>query len=276
MGEIRISVLGPKGTYSEKAVNQYSKNAEIIYCKTIQDAVEAVFQGKADLCIVPEENSLEGLIHPTFDLLKKIKENDLFIIGEEVVHIEHCFLVKESIKDVKMIYSKKEALDQCRIYIKNNFSNAKIYEADSTADAARKASMAGHIAAIASKEAAKEYGLKVIAENIQDENENYTRFVVIGKNILRPTGNDKISIIVYLKENKPGALYEILGEFASRKIDLTKIESRPTKKRLGEYIFYLVAKGHQFDSKSKIPEVLRKIKNIAQQVDVLGSYPVAN
>lgn len=272
---MKISTLGPKGTYSEKAVNQYDKNAEIIYCKTTQDAVEAVFQRKADLCIVPEENSLEGLINPTFDLLKKIKEKDLFIIGEEVVHIEHCFLVKERVKDITMIFSKREALEQCRMYIKNNFPNAKVYEADSTADAAKKAAMAKHIAAIASKEAAKEYGLKVIAENVQDENENYTRFVVIGKNIPRPTGNDKTSIIVYLKENKPGALYEILGEFANRKIDLTKIESCPTKKRLGEYIFYLVARGHQLDNKSKIPDVLQAIKNIAQQIDILGSYPSA-
>jgi prephenate dehydratase len=139
--------------------------------------------------------------------------------------------------------------------------------------AAKMASGSKDIAAIASEESAQRYGLKILTENIQDVNENYTRFIVIGKETPHATGNDKTSIIIYLQKNRPGALFEILDEFAKKNIDLTKIESRPTKKLLGDYLFHIDLKGHIEDR--KIIETFEKIKNKVGMLKILGSYPAA-
>lgn len=267
---MKIAILGPRGTFSEKAAKQWDSKAEIVYCDSISDAIEAILTGEVDFSIVPIENSLDGSIRITLDLLR---ENAPPVIGEMDVHVELCLLFKGKKEDVTMIYSKSEALTQCPKYIKTNFPGVQVYESTSTADAAHKASLAKHIAAVASREAAREYGLKIFAENIQDVNENYTRFIVIGKEKSVPTGNDKTSLIVCPEANRPGALYEILGEFANRGIDLTKIESRPTKRKLGEYLFYLDARGHELDPKSKIREAIQAVKNKARVI-VLGSYPI--
>ncbi|MCX9009759.1 MAG: ACT domain-containing protein, partial [Candidatus Methanoperedens sp.] len=139
--------------------------------------------------------------------------------------------------------------------------------------AAKLASESNSIAAIASRESAQIYGLGILAENIQDMNENYTRFIVIGKIAPSPTGNDKTSIIIYLEKNRPGALYEILGEFANNSIDLTKIESRPTKKVLGDYLFHIDLRGHVEDKKVK--DTLERVKAKVGMLKILGSYPAA-
>jgi len=265
-----IATLGPRGTYSEKAARQLDMSARIVFCRNIPDVVEAVLAGKEDVAVVPIENSLEGSVNVTLDLLR---ENKLSVIGEINVHVVHCLVMKGKKEDVTMIYSHSQALAQCRKYLRENFPNAQIYETTSTADAANKASLAKHIAAIASKEAANEYGLKIFAKNIQDVNENYTRFIVIGKNIPEPTGNDKTSIIVYPKENKFGALYEILGVFAKRGIDLTKVESRTTKKALGDYLFHIDLNGHVKDK--IVAAALEELREIVQMLKILGSYPKA-
>lgn len=270
---MRIATLGPKGTYSEKAVRQYDGKAEIVFCSTISEAIEAVKEEKADLAIVPTENSLLGSVDLTLDLLRNVKENNMYIAGEEIVRIKLCLLIKGDIKDVAMIYSKKEAFPQCRIYIKDNFPNVKIYEADSTAEAARYALLANSTAAIASCEAAQEYGLKIYAENIQDKKNNYTSFIIIGKKNSQPTGNDKTSFIVYPEGNWQGVYYEILGAIAKRGIDLTRVESRPTQEKLGEYVFYFDVKGHHLDPDLKIQDAIQAIKNMGHGVEVLGSYP---
>lgn len=267
----RILTLGPKGTYSEKAAKQLGDGNEIVFLKTISDVVEMADKEKDAIGIVPVENSLEGSVNITLDLLRG---NRMFVIGEIIVHVKHCLLMKGNKEDITMIYSHQQALAQCREYLKKNFPNAQLYETTSTADAANKASMARHIAAIASEEAAAEYGLKIFGKNIQDVNENYTRFIMIGRDIPESTGNDKTSVIVCPMENRPGALYEILGEFATRKIDLTKIESRPSKTKLGEYIFYLDARGHEFSPDSGIRDAIQKIRDSGHQVNVLGSYPI--
>ncbi|MBE0522054.1 MAG: prephenate dehydratase [Candidatus Methanoperedenaceae archaeon] len=261
--------FGPEGSFSEKAAKQWSKG-ELRFYDDIPDTVEALLNNEVDYCVVPVENSLEGSVTITLDLLM---EHQLKIVGEEIVQVKHLLLSKARREDIKIIMSHPQALSQCRRFIKTNFRNVEVRSALSTSHAARLASESKEIAAIASREAADKYGLDIIAENIQDRNENFTRFIVIGKKTPPSTGNDKTSIIVYLEKNRPGALYEILGEFSSNGIDLTKIESRPTKKVLGDYLFYIDIRGHIHDR--KIKEALEKIKNRAGMLKIIGSYPAA-
>ncbi|VVB89286.1 Prephenate dehydratase [uncultured archaeon] len=271
MEQMIIGILGPEGSFSEKAAKQWNSGAELRYYDDILDTVDALLQDEVDYSIVPIENSIEGSITLTLDLLL---EHNLEITGEVLVRIEHCLLSKSRLDDIKIIMSIPQALSQCRKYIKNNFKNIEVRSSLSTSHAAKLASESTGIAAIASRESAKRYGLEILDENIQDANENVTRFVVVGKDMPHATGNDKTSIILYLEKNRPGALYDILGEFADRGIDLTKIESRPTKKGLGDYLFYIDMKGHINDKNVK--KALDKIKSKVEMLKILGSYPVAN
>lgn len=266
-----LGILGPQGTYSEKAALQWDDKAELRYYDDIFDTVDALLRNEVESSIVPVENSLEGSITITLDLLM---EHQLKITGEVIVQIKHCLLSKGKIEEIKVIMSHPQALSQCRKYIKDNFKGIEARPDLSTSHAAKLASGSKEIAAIASVESANMYNLKILNENIQDVNENFTRFIVIGRTTPSPTGNDKTSIIVHLEKNRPGALHEILGEFACRNIDLTKIESRPTKKFLGDYIFYMDMKGHIQDK--IIKETLEKIKLRVRMLKILGSYPAAN
>lgn len=265
-----IGTLGPEGSYSEKAARQWDDKADLKFYDDIFDTVDAIMRKEVDCSIVPIENSLEGSITLTLDLLM---EHQLKITGEVIVRIKHCLLSKGKIEDIKVIMSHPQGLSQCRKFIKNNFKGIEIRSDLSTSHAAKLASESKEIAAIASGESARMYGLKILDENIQDVKENFTRFIVIGKTTPALTSNDKTSIIVYLEKNRPGALYEILGEFASRNIDLTKIESRPTKKALGDYVFYIDIRGHIEDK--PIKETLSKIKSKVGMLKILGSYPAA-
>lgn len=265
-----IGTLGPQGTYTEKAARQWDNKAELRYYDDIFDTVDALLRKEVDCSIVPIENSLEGSITLTLDLLM---EHQLKIIGEVIVQIKHCLLSRGKPENIKIIMSHPQALSQCRKYTKNHYRDVEIRSAPSTSHAAKLASGSIEIAAIASRESADVYGLKVLEENIQDVNENFTRFVVIGKETRAPTGDDKTSVIIYLEKNRPGALYEILGDFANKKIDLTKIESRPTKKVLGDYLFYIDMKGHI--EEKLIKDTLDKIKSKVGMLKILGSYPAA-
>ena len=262
--------LGPEGSFSEKAAKQWS-SGKLQFYDDILDTVEALLNNEVDYCVVPVENSLEGSVTITLDLLM---EHQLNVVGEEIVQIKHLLLSKGNKEDVKIIMSHPQALSQCRKFIKTNFKGAEVRSALSTSHAAKLASESKDIAAIASMETVDKYGLNILAENIQDGNENFTRFIVIGKNTSPPTGNDKTSIIVYLEKNRPGALYKILGEFSRNGIDLTKIESRPTKKVLGDYLFYIDLKGHVDDV--NIKESLETIRGMVGMLKIIGSYPVAS
>lgn len=265
-----IGILGPEGSFSEKAAKQWNDKAELRYYDDILDTVDALIHDEVDHSILPIENSLEGSVSITLDILL---EYHLKIVGEVIVHIQHCLLSKGKLHDIKTILSHPQALSQCRKYIKNNFRDVEVRSTLSTSHAAMLATTSKDIAAIASKESAQWYELEVLAENIQDVNQNFTRFIVIGKSIPPATGNDKTSIIVYLEKNRPGALYEILGEFAKQGIDLTKIESRPTKKVLGDYLFYIDLRGHIEDD--TIKNTLKAIKNKVRMLKIIGSYPAA-
>ena len=265
-----IGTLGPEGSFSEKAAKQWNDKAELRYYDDILDTVDALLRDEVDCSIVPIENSLEGSITLTLDLLM---EQQLKIVGEVIVQIRHCLLSKGRLADLKILMSIPQALSQCKKYIKQNFKNIEVRTTLSTSQAAKLASEAKHIAAIASRESARIYGLEILDEDIQDANENFTRFIVIGRTTPPATGNDKTSLIVYLEKNRPGALYEILGEFATEGIDLTKIESRPTKRVLGDYLFYIDLKGHIEDR--IINDALDRVKSKVGMLKILGSYPAA-
>jgi len=282
-----IGVLGPEGSYSEKAANLWAlkygiSGAELRYFADIEDAFLAVVKGKSDVSIIPVENSIEGSVGVTLDLLL---ENDAVIIAEIVVKIEHCLLSKGGPEKVRVILSHPQGLAQCRHFLKKHFPEAELRSTGSTSHAARLAGEFEEMAAIASPEAAERYNLKILLSNVQDRKENYTRFIVLksgGKasteQVLCVAESEKYkfsacktSIIVYLEKDRPGALYEILGAFAKRKINLTKIESRPSKKELGDYYFYIDFEGHTSDA--LIKDALEDIKVKADTFKVLGSYP---
>ncbi|MCX9075380.1 MAG: prephenate dehydratase [Candidatus Methanoperedens sp.] len=265
-----IGTLGPEGSFSEKAAREWNEKAELRYYVDIAETVEGLMCGEVDYSIVPIENSIEGSIAFALDLLM---EYQLKITGEIIVQINHHLLSKGNPEDIKIIMSIPQALSQCRKFIKKNFRNIELRSALSTSQAAKLASESKEIAAIASRESAQRYGLQILAENIQDVNENYTRFIVIGKNTPPATGKDKTSIIIYLEKNRPGALFEILGYFANNGIDLTKIESRPTKKSLGDYLFYIDMGGHMEDR--VIKDTLDKVQGKVGMLKILGSYPYA-
>ena len=271
-----IGAMGPEGSYSEKAAKLWaSKNghggAEFRYFADIEDTFLAAIEGKSDLSVVPIENSIEGSVGITLDLLL---EKDITIIGEVVVKIEHCLLSKGGSEKIKIILSHPQGLAQCRHFLKKHFPEAELRSTGSTSHAARLAGEFEEMAAIASPEAAECYRLRILLSNIQDQKENYTRFIVlkIGKTVSAyETLPCKTSLIVYLEKDRPGALYEILGAFAKRKINLTKIESRPSKKELGDYYFYIDFEGHASDE--LIKDALEDIKAKVDTLKVLGSYP---
>ncbi len=282
---MNMGVLGPKGSYSEKAAKQWiteqkSKNkVSLEYYDDIPDTISAIVDRTVDIGVVPIENSIEGSVGITLDMLL---ENDLNIIGEIVVPIEHCLLSKGSLSNIRVILSHPQALAQCRQFIKTNFENTDIRTTGSTSHAAKLANEFEEMAAIASRESAQMYGLDILIPNIQDRKENHTRFIVIEAHdgVIEKTAaaskkNDfKTSIIVYLKKDRPGALYELIGEFAKRDINLTRIESRPSKRELGDYIFYIDFAGHINDA--NIKDALDNITSNVGMLKMLGSYPICN
>ena len=282
-----IGVLGPTGSYSEKAAEKWTaktgdaKGFSLHYYDDIPDTVSALLDKTIDLGIIPVENSLEGSVGITLDLLN---ENDLTIVGEMVVTIKHCLLSKGKLSDVRVILSHPQALAQCRQFLKKRFENAEIRTTGSTSHAAKLANEFEEMAAIASRESAQMYGLEVLIQDIQDRKENHTLFIVIkaGPSEKKPAEpgsllslpekvSYKTSIIAYLKKDRPGALYELLGEFAKRGVNLTRIESRPSKRALGDYIFYIDFEGHT--NEEVIKDALDNITSSVGMLKNLGSYP---
>jgi prephenate dehydratase len=273
---LKIGYLGPKGTFSHEAVIEYlGKNSGEFTAfdyNTIQDAILAVQNGEIDEAIVPTENSLEGAINVTLDVLAT--EVELSIKQEVVIAIKENLMVKKgtSLKDIKAILSHPQPLGQCRKYISTNFPEAVIRPVYSTAGAAEEiAKGKGDCAAIGSLTAAKVYGLDVLASSIQDGDNNLTRFVVVSKENRSKTGNDKTSI-VFSTEDKPGSLYRVLDIFNLWDINMARIESRPAKNQLGRYIFFVDIIGHIEDDDVK--DALTMIKKKTSFFKLLGSYPV--
>ena len=263
---MKLGVLGPEGTFSERAATLWSNDSELIYFKDFEDVLKAVERGELDAGVVPLENSLEGAIGLTMDLLLTLQVK---IIGEINVPIRHCLLGRGE-GEVKVILSHPQALAQCRQFIRQHFPHAEIRTTGSTSHAAKLAQEFPEMAAIAGTDAAKKYDLKVLARDIQDGQNNVTRFALVGRDLPKPTGEDKTSLVVYLQRDSPGALYGILKEFAIRNINLTRIESRPSRKCLGDYYFYIDIDGHI--SEPLVREALLRVESKSTMVKVLGSY----
>ena len=282
---MKIGILGPEGTFSETAALLWLKRmetgnieeAERQYYETIFDVSESLLRKDVNYGIVPIENSLEGSVGETLDLLlNENREGGMRIVGEILVPITICLLSKGTFTQIRTLVSHPHALAQCKHFIRSRLqiTGVKVKSVDSTAGAARLAQEDESIAALASAEAAKKYDLCILAENVQDQ-ESVTRFIVLSSagSRTQPTGKDKTSVIIYLKEDCPGALYDVLGEFAQRGVNLTKIESRPSKRALGDYMFHIDCEGHIEDEEVK--EMLKAVERKVAMLKILGSYPMA-
>jgi prephenate dehydratase len=271
---LKIGYLGPSGTFSQEAMKVYIKGKEryIEYdYGTIQDTILAVNNGEIDEAIVPTENSLEGAVNVTLDMLAA--EDDLQIKAEVIIDIKQNLMAKKgtSLDDIRYILSHPQPIGQCRKYISKNFPDAKIRLLSSTAEAALVVSKGEkNSAAIGSIIISDIYGLDVLKTDIQDGCNNLTRFVVISKNDSGRTGCDKTSI-VFSTEDKPGSLYRILDIFNLWDINMTRIESRPAKNQLGSYKFFVDLNGHRDDD--NIRDALTMIKKKTSFFKLLGSYP---
>lgn len=267
----RVAYLGPPGTFSQTAVlNHFGQHCALQACATIDDAFAAVGQGDVDFAVVPVENSTEGVVNNTQDCLI---DTALQIVGEEIVPIEHQLMVGAGCagEAIDVIASHKQSLAQCRQWLQSRYPDAQLQECASNAEAAKLASREPGTAAIAGRMAATIYGLDIVAENIQDQQHNSTRFLILGQTGVEATGHDKTSILVYTA-NKPGALFRVLQPFEELQLSLTKIDSRPSKRQAWEYVFFIDFEGHRDDE--SVVELFRRLQSCTEEVKVLGSYPM--
>jgi len=266
----RVSFQGERGAYSEAAsVSFFGDEVNTIPCSTFADALKNTENGTSDYSVLPVENSLEGSVGESNDLLLSTKLN---VIGEIYHRIHHCLIGTGSIGDIDTVYSHPQALGQCRQFIqKNSLKTIPSYDTAGSVKIIKDLNQ-NSAACIASSNAAKIFGVPVIQEGIEDNANNYTRFLIFSKEKSNTTENSKTSIIFSVK-HESGALYQIINEFYQQKINLTKIESRPNKNTAWEYNFYVDFEGHQDDS--AIKDVLQKLSDNTTFLKILGSYPIA-
>lgn len=266
---MKIATLGPEGTFSHETVIKYKRKATILFTDTIRDVFDSVASNKASLGIVPIENSIAGTVGQTLDYLM---EFGLKIKAEKILPISHNLVSFGKINDIRLLYLHPQTYEQCELFIKKNLSKAEIIQTSSNGKSAEiiAKSKDKTKASIIPKIAVEIYKLKILKKDVQDNRFNVTRFFVIAKGDSKKTSYDRTSIAVYPQLDRPGLLYDMLGQFAKRKINLTKIESRPSKGKLGDYIFYIDFEGHK--SEKHVAEALKKLEDMAF-VTVLGSYP---
>lgn len=272
-----VAFFGPSGTFTEEALLSQPDLAaqERVPLASIPDVLTAVEAGTSDLGVVPIENSIEGSVSVTLDTLAF--ERDLLIQREVDLPISMGLFVKPGTKlaDIRTVLSYPHAAAQCRTYLARKLPRATFEAANSTADAAATVARSKRRdqAAIGNALAAELHGLKVLAADIEDHPENQTRFVVVGHGIPARTGHDRTTIVCFQRADRPGSLLAMLQEFAARAINLTKLESRPTKKSLGDYCFVIDFEGHISDE--LVADCLRTLAAKVAHVKFLGSYPVA-
>ena len=263
----KVAFQGEQGAYSEMATLQYFQNVNPVPMKSFQDVFDSLEAGDVDFAVIPIENSIEGSVSETYDLLLR---TNMFVAGEIYQRVRHCLITnKRTNSIIKSVYSHPQALAQCRTYLqKKGLEPIPTYD---TAGAVKmiKERKIIHGAAIASRRAAEIYQMKILDEGIEDKKNNFTRFLIMSKTERKTTCDDKTSIIFSIAHT-PGALFGILKEFASRKINLTKIESRPTKEAPWEYNFYVDFEGHS--NEQNITDALQTIKKKSSFFKILGSY----
>jgi len=266
---LRIAFLGPVATFTHQACMQhFGLSGDFVPKKDIADVFDDVEKGRADFGVVPIENSTEGVVSHTLD---KFVQSNLKIYSEVMLEISLALLNKTGkVSDIAKVCSHPHAIAQCKNWVKSNLPKALVIDVSSTALAAQMAAEDSSTAAIASIAAASLYDLRVIEKNIEDNSNNYTRFLVIGKNLANKTGRDKTSLMFAIKD-APGALYTMLKPFASRGINLTKIESRPIKTKAWEYVFFVDLDGHMADEPVK--DAVAELEKSCSFLKILGSYP---
>ncbi len=268
-GRLRVAFQGELGAYSEQAVFGYFGQVETQPHESFDDVFEAVVSKSCDCALIPIENSLAGSIHQNYDLLLR---HNLHIVGEYLLRVRHCLIAFPDVKkeDIKRVISHPQALSQCAGYLRT--MGVKVEPVYDTAGSVKMLKASGELttAAIASQRAADIYEMQVLEEGIEDNPENYTRFLAIQRDSIIPTGEAKTSIVFTLK-NQPGALFKALSVFALRDIDLTKIESRPLAGKPWEYLFYIDFIGATHEDTTK--RALDHLGEYAMMLRVLGSYP---
>lgn len=269
---IEVAFQGERGAFSEDAAIKFFGAIESLPLRSFDDTFRATSEGRADFGVVPIENSQAGSINDTYDLLLK---HDVNIYGEIVLPINQCLMASEgeTLKSIKYVYSHLQALTQCEEFLRK--LNAAIVPTYDTAGSAKliKEKRLRHSAAVASRRAAQIYGLQLLAENIQTNPNNYTKFVVIAKEQAKRADENKTSL-VFATKNMPGVLYACLGAFANRGINLTKLESRPSRQKPWEYVFYTDFEGHIEDKNCLA--ALEDLRGKTTFVKILGSYPRAS
>jgi prephenate dehydratase len=273
----KVAFQGERGAYSEMATLQYFQDVELLPLKSFQDVFNAADNGKVEYIVVPIENSIEGSVNEIYDLLLQTKMN---VIGEIYQRVRHCLIANKDTKTITYVHSHPQALAQCRAYLQNKgLKPVPTYDTAGAVKIIKEKKMTDS-AAIASKRAAELYDMEILDEGIEDKKNNYTRFFVLSpkkkknrRNDLHDNGDNHKTSIIFSVRHVPGALFDILREFAIRKINLTKIESRPTKETPWEYNFYVDFEGH-LQSKV-VHEALLSIKPKTSYIKVLGSYKKA-
>lgn len=266
--ELHVAYLGPAATFTHQAsVQKFGSSVKYLSMNSISDIFLEVEKGRADYGVVPIENSTEGAVTHTLDMFI---DSELKICSEVYLPIRHFLLSKTSQDKILRVYSKTEVFGQCRVWLKEHLPKADQIEVSSTSKAAEIASQEEGAASISSRLAASSYQLKILAEGIEDYTTNITRFLVIGQHVAKKTGRDKTAILFSVKD-KVGALYEVLLPFKKHFINLTKIESRPSKKKAWEYYFFVDFMGHLGDP--KVSKALKDLEKHCRFLKILGSYP---
>ncbi len=268
-GNLSVAYLGPEATFTHLAAKKkFGNSIRLVPESSIPEIFAKVETGKYTYGIVPIENSNEGMVTHTLD---EFLNANVIIYSELFLQISHCLLsLEDSRTNIQQIFGHSQSLGQCKHWIMDNLPKVELVETSSNAKAAILARQELRSAAIASDIAAELYNLKILAHNIQDYPDNVTRFLVIGKDQNSPSQNDKTSIVCAIKD-KPGALYELIEPFYRYKINMTKIESRPTKKQLWEYNFFIDFSGHCTDT--SVLDLLEELRSKTLNLRVLGSYP---
>lgn len=265
---VRVAYLGPESSFTHQAaLKRFGSQVEFLACPGIADVFAEVEKGNADFGVVPIENSVEGAVFHTMDMLV---DSDLKICAQVILDVAHNLLATGPLRSVRKIYSKDQVFGQCRLWLQKHMPQAELIEVSSTSRAAQIAASQKNSAAIASALAARMYRLRVLARSIEDYPHNITRFLVIGTTEGRPTGNDKTSLLFSIKD-KVGALHDMLVPFKKHRVNLNKIESRPSKKRAWDYYFFVDLQGHQDEPRVRL--ALKELETRSKFLKILGSYP---
>ncbi|MBM3357867.1 MAG: prephenate dehydratase [Betaproteobacteria bacterium] len=266
-----VAYLGPEGTFSQEAAVKHFGGLTVMRpCASIDEVFRQVETGATGYSVVPVENTTEGAVGRTLDLLLSTSAK---ICGEVMLPVRQCVMGKaRGLRDVRIVYSHTQSLAQCQQWLARHLPHAERVPVVSNAEAARVAARRRNAAAIGSKTAAALYGLKMLARNVEDEPKNTTRFLVLARHDAAPSGKDKTSLIMSAR-NVPGAIHELLTPLAEHQVSMTKLESRPSRAGLWEYVFYVDVEGHQQDA--NVARALAEVERKASFLKNLGSYPAA-